>query len=85
MAETSLNADSSRGHCVFDIHIWKHSTRSPTGGLHIPLSEGEATMGVAGVLCLCVIVCAHDRELDLSYNRINGSFPSVVSGLSSLT
>ncbi len=28
--------------------------------------------------------CLHTRNLYLAYNQINGSFPSVVSGLSSL-
>ncbi len=39
--------------------------------------------GRGGVCCACV--CAHDRHLDLSSNQISGSFPSAVSGLSSLT
>jgi hypothetical protein len=30
-------------------------------------------------------VCLHTRRLGLYGNQINGSFPSVVSGLSSLT
>jgi hypothetical protein len=38
-------------------------------------------MGVGGC---AVPVCARDRWLDLGGNRINGSFPSAVSGLSSL-
>ena len=43
--------------------------------------EGVAWVGVG--LC-CMRVRARVRYLDLSSNKLNGSFPSIVSGLSSL-
>ena len=42
-------------------------------------------MGLMMVGVRLLRVCLHVSYLDLYGNQINGSFPSVVSGLSSLT
>ena len=44
----------------------------------------EGCLGVVLVGVRLLRVCLHVRYLDLSSNLISGSFPSVVSGLSSL-
>ena len=44
----------------------------------------EGCLGVVMVGVRLLRVCLHVRSLDLYGNQINGSFPSVVSGLSSL-
>ncbi len=41
-------------------------------------------MGLVKVGVRLLRVCLHVSNLDLTLNRINDSFPSVVSGLSSL-
>jgi hypothetical protein len=48
-----------------------------------PCQEKGRSWALRGVLCLCVY--ARGRDLELGGNQISGSFPSVVSGLSSLT
>ncbi len=45
----------------------------------------EGCVGLVKVGVRLLGVCLHVRFLDLSSNLISGSFPSVVSGLSSLT
>jgi hypothetical protein len=45
----------------------------------------EGCVGLVKVGVRLLRVCLHVRSLGLSYNRINGRFPSVVLGLSSLT
>ena len=53
-------------------------------------AAGQGWDAWEGCVCLVMVgvrllrVCLHVRYLRLSDNRINGSFPSVVSGLSSL-
>ena len=44
----------------------------------------EGCVGLVMVGVRLLRVCLHVRELRLEINQISGSFPSVVSGLSSL-
>ncbi len=63
------------GTCVVRCGSWQPNK--------VDVLEGCVCLVMVGVRVLRV--CLHVRYLGLSYNRINGGFPSVVSGLSSLT